>query len=311
MKPRLLDLLACPACRGTLALRDEVRAEGEIREGTLACAGCGAAYPVRDFIPRFVESDRFTDSFSFEWRVFREVQIDILNKTTVSEETFAAKTGYTPADAAGRLFLDAGVGAGRYAEVVSRWGGEVVGLDLSFAVDAAFTTIGRRPNVHLVQADIFHPPFRAGTFDHAYSIGVLHHTPDTRRAFASVAPLVRAGGGFAVYLYPTGPYRVFSDLWRTLTVRLPLRVAYVLAAAAGPLYYLYRIPLLGPVLRLLFPISMEPRWRWRWLDTFDWYTPKYQWKHTYPEVYRWYRENGYANVELYDHPVCLRGFKLP
>lgn len=41
MKPRLLDILACPRCRGNLV------ADGE----TLRCGGCGAVYPVRDGTP--------------------------------------------------------------------------------------------------------------------------------------------------------------------------------------------------------------------------------------------------------------------
>jgi SAM-dependent methyltransferase len=309
VKERLLQWLACPECLGALELRDPVREGEEIREGALACRGCAALYPVRDFIPRFVQTDRYVDTFSFEWNVFHDVQIDILNKTSASEETFVGKTGFTKEQAAGRLFLDAGVGAGRFAEVVSRWGGEVVGFDLSYAVDAAFGNVGRRPNVHLVQADIFKPPFRPATFDHGYSIGVLHHTPDTRAAFEKVVPLVKPGGGVAIFVYERAPSAHFSDRWRKLTVRLPRRVNYVLAAAAIPLYWVYRLPLVGGFLQLVAPIAMWPHWRWRWLDTFDWYTPKYQWKHTYPEVYGWFRENGLKDVEIFEHPICMRGFR--
>ena len=104
-----------------------------------------------------------------------------------SERTLEATTGWTEADYRGRLVLDAGVGAGRFAEVVANKGGEVVGVDLSRAIDAAYENIGRRPNVHLVQADIMAMPFRDGTFDLAYSVGVLHHTPDPERAFGRVA----------------------------------------------------------------------------------------------------------------------------
>jgi hypothetical protein len=50
---------------------------------------------------------------------------------------------------------------------------------------------------------------------------------------------------------------------------------------------------------------MERNWRWRWLDTFDWYTPKYQWKFLYPEIYRWFRDNGFEQVELFDGPIRM------
>jgi hypothetical protein len=54
---------------------------------------------------------------------------------------------------------------------------------------------------------------------------------------------------------------------------------------------------------------MEPDWRWRWLDTFDWYTPKYQWKFLYPEVFRWFRDNGFEHVALFDGPIRMCGQK--
>jgi hypothetical protein len=55
---------------------------------------------------------------------------------------------------------------------------------------------------------------------------------------------------------------------------------------------------------------MEPEARWRWLDTFDWYTPKYQFKYLYPEIFRWFRENGFHDVEIFDGPIRMSGKKL-
>lgn len=309
MRERLLDFLACPECQGTLHLKENIKEELEIKEGSLSCRKCNKIFPIKDFIPRFVEIDRYTDSFSFEWNVFHDVQIDILNNTSESEETLKYKTGFMEEEVKGKIFLDAGVGAGRFAEVVSRWGGEVVGFDLSYAVESAYKNIGNRPNVHIIQADIFNPPFKKEAFDHIYSIGVLHHTPDTRKAFESLVPLLKKGGAFAVFIYEKGVYHRYSDLWRKITVKLPLRVMYIFSAIAIPLYYVHKIPFLGPALQFAFPTANWPKWKWRWLDTFDWYTPKYQWKHTYPEVYRWYKESGFKDIEIFDYPICMRGKK--
>jgi hypothetical protein len=139
---------------------------------------------------------------------------------------------------------------------------------------------------------------------------VLHHTPDPQGAFASLAPAIRPGGKFAVYLYARyGSSHRASDALRAVTTRLPLRVMWALSAAAVPLYYLYRVPVVGKLARLAAPISMEPDWRWRWLDTFDWYTPKYQWKFLYPEVFRWFCDNGFEDVALFDGPIRMCGQK--
>lgn len=298
MKHRLLQILACPDCGRDLSLAAAVEAGDDIVEGTLRCSPCSQTFPIREGIPRFVDVDAYADTFSFEWKTFHDVQIDILNARAESEETFIVKTGWNAEDLEGKLVLDAGVGAGRFAEVASRWGGEVVGVDLSFAVDAARANLGERQNVHLVQADLFRLPFRENTFDAMYSIGVLHHTPDTKRAFETLVPLLREHGEFAVFLYAYGHYHFFSDLWRKITTRIPHRIVYYLSSLAIPLYYLYKVPGLGLGFSFVFPMSQHPNPRWRWLDTFDWYTPKYQHKHTWPELYRWFEENGFGEIRL-------------
>lgn len=310
MKPALLDILVCPRCKESLDLRTDAGDGIEVHEGTLRCPMCGRNYPITGGVPRFVANGSYAASFARQWHWFRSVQLDSQSGSTESARTLEATTGWTEADYRGRLVLDAGVGAGRFAEVVANKGGEVVGVDLSRAIDAAYENIGRRPNVHLVQADIMAMPFRDGAFDLAYSVGVLHHTPDPERAFGRVAAAVRKGGAFAVYVYARyGPSHRFSEAIRRLTTRLPLPVLRAVSALAVPAYYLYRVPVISGPLGMVCPISRHPDWRWRWLDTFDWYSPKYQWKALYPEVFRWFQSNGFRDVELFDEPIRMRGSK--
>src|SRR2546428_3437040 len=80
-----------------------------------------------------------------------------------------------------------------------------------------------------------------------------------------------------------------------------------LSTAAIPLYYVYRVPLLGKVLHLVCPISLHANWRRRWPDTFDSYTPRYQWKLLYPEVVRWFKERGIGEIEIFDEAIRMRG----
>ncbi len=310
MKPSALKVLVCPACKGSLDLRENTHRGREVLEGDLECRGCPAVYPIRRGVPRFVSVDSYAGSFSYEWRHFRSVQLDSLNGGDESSRSFRATTGWAAEDLRDSRVLDAGVGAGRYAEIAARAGAEVFGIDLTEAVDAAYENIGERAGVHLAQADIFAMPFREGSFDQAYSIGVLHHTPDPRAAFARVAASVKPGGSLAVYLYKhPGPARYGPDLIRRVTTRLPLRVMRVLSSVAVPLYYPYRLPLLGRVLQFVSPISQHPHWRARWLDTFDWYTPKYQWKLSHPEVFGWFRENGCVDIEIAKEPIRMRGVR--
>jgi hypothetical protein len=80
-----------------------------------------------------------------------------------------------------------------------------------------------------------------------------------------------------------------------------------LSALAVPAYPLYRLPVLGKALELLCPISPQPRWKERWLDTFDWYTPRYQWKLRHPEVLRWFHECGFIDTRVADEPIRVCG----
>lgn len=314
-----MELLQCPQCRArSLDLAVVSEQDGEIRDGRLDCNACGASYRIRDFVPRFVGADSYTESFSREWTWFSDVQVDAVNRNRESEDDFRWITGWQPSDISGARVLDVGVGAGRYADVASAWGAEVVGVDLSFAVDAAFHNVGRRPNVHLVQADLFHLPFAPGVFDRVYSLGVLHHTPDTRAAFRAVVPLLRDGGWLAVFLYAHGHYHYLSDFWRKVTTRLPRRLVYYLATVAVPLYWVHKIPVLGKAIQFALPTANWPNWRWRWLDTFDWYTPTFQWKHTWPEVYSWFHEEGFREIQLRQETpdtslqmICMSGRRLP
>src|SRR5260370_3352504 len=96
-----------------------------------------------------------------------------------------------------------------------------------------------------------------------------------------------------------------SSLERSITTRLPPRWLYWLCHVAIPLYTIYRIPLFYP-LRLVTKIAMDPDPEWRVLDTFDWYSPRYQWKHTYAEVREWFEQGGLQEIALLPRPVAVR-----
>jgi hypothetical protein len=58
---------------------------------------------------------------------------------------------------------------------------------------------------------------------------------------------------------------------------------------------------------MILPTSMDPDPKWRWLDTFDWYSPRYQWKHTDAEVEGWFKEVGLIDIKRGHIPVSVRG----
>jgi SAM-dependent methyltransferase len=103
----------------------------------------------------------------------------------------------------GKVVLDAGCGIGRHMYYAAEYGAaDVIGVDLSEAVETSHRQVGLKfPNAHVVQADIFMLPFRPGTFDFGYSIGVLHHLPDPQEGFNSVVKTIKPGGSVFGWVY--------------------------------------------------------------------------------------------------------------
>jgi len=80
MRERLVAWLACPTCRAGLTLTATSRLGEDIREGALACSGCGTVYPITRGIPRMVpggvthEARETAQRFGYEWTRFGEIR---------------------------------------------------------------------------------------------------------------------------------------------------------------------------------------------------------------------------------------------
>lgn len=271
----------CPRCGGNLNLQAE--------PDHFVCPGCSADYPVVDRIPRFA-GEGYVASFGRQWNrydVARDEEDDL---------TFTVKTGVPASDLAGKLVLDAGCGGGRYARLLGKAGANVVGLDLSSAVEKASALCAEFPNVTIVQGDLLNIPLADESFDFAFSIGVMHHSPDPRRAFDQVARKVKPGGGLAVWLYRknTWPQELINSGLRVVSTRLP---AWVLEPISVGLGVVGGIPLINKTLNKVVNFSGHPDWTLRVCDNFDWYAPKYQSHHTVEELRSWFTEAGFGDLK--------------
>jgi SAM-dependent methyltransferase len=278
----------------------------ETLDDSYACRQCAARFPIVRGIPRFVAEEAYSGSFGFQWNRFARTQLDSANQSTRSRDMFCEKTGWDVERLRGARVLDAGCGMGRFSEVCADAGAEVHAIDLSSAVEAAAANLAHRSNVKIYQADIFRLPFADQSFDFIYSIGVLHHTPDTRAAFSRLVELLKPGGSIAIWVYSARLRLLLgSQLLRPVTSRLPKTTLMSLTRVAKPLYYLHSVPLVGQVTSVLLPTSMDPDPEWRWLDTFDWYSPRFQWKHGFAEVEQWFREAGLDSIRRLGFPVAI------
>jgi len=326
MKLNLLAILACPVCGGDLkfaVLEAYPRHDTEVEEATLACKLCAREYPVTGGVPRLRPPSpvarataKTRDAFGWEWLRYP-------GSLPGDRETFLEETLLPPHEFTGKLVLDAGCGMGRYSAVALSLGAEVVAVDMSESLIRVAELAKTQPKLHPVEADLLHPPFKKGIFDVAYSQGVLHHTADTRAAFAAVSALVKPRGLLSVWLYgkagrysdfasnPLKPGRdwlarhrrlawwivllrhVLSDFVRVFTTRMPVSLVYALCY---PLTWLGVVPGLK-----WFTYSVDPRYQVRLIENFDWISPPYQWHHTKEELLRWYSEEGFSIVNVLPH----------
>ncbi len=179
----------------------------------------GRAVPVVNHIPRFVPHDRYAGSFSFQWDAYRNTQLDSAQNVGLTKAELFEKASLTPGLVDGKILLDAGVGIGRHAEILAEWGAQLVGVDLSTSVDVAYENLKRCDNAMVIQADLGDLPFKPGSFDIISSIGVLHHTPDTKEYTRRLVPLLKEGGMLTMWLYSHRFAR--RKQWIPLTSALP------------------------------------------------------------------------------------------
>jgi SAM-dependent methyltransferase len=213
-----------------------------------------------------------------------------------------------------KLVLDVGMGIGGIAAGLSQCAGcEVVGMDLGYAVDQAQLHFGHNSRLHIVQASLFAPPFRAGTFGMVYSQGVLHHTHSTEAAFHRISSLPEPGKGMLcvwVYSHQREEVTLFrrglmlvEKLVRPLVSRLPGGVQTSFLVPTLPFYILYQN------LYRRRMLGRENTAHYGWNEALhaarDRLTPPFSHRHTYEEVAEWFNLDKYGNLEL------LRDESLP
>ena len=340
MRPRLLDLLACPDCQSPFQPEAFRYAEDAVVDGALDCNVCRARYPVINGIPRILRPEllahvvalhphffdtyarsfpglpagsqrarsataRTLASFSFQWNTFGQMYEQW-------EDNFLDYVRPLGPDFfPGKLGLDAGCGFGRHVHYAAKYGAEMVAMDLSDAVEAAAHNNRGFPNIHVIQGDIYNPPFLPNTFDFCYSIGVIHHLPDPPAGFRSLTRFVKPGGTMSVWIY--GPRvglaeRITVALRRrttTMEYGNLYRLCWVIAATLRLSSHLpYRLlssfgRTRGLAQRLPFHGYAEMPFRTVIADAFDRLSVPLVRYYTAPEIRAWFEADGFDAIQLH------------
>lgn len=143
--------------------------------------------------------------------------------------------------------FDVGCGSGRWAKRVAERVGRLHCVDPSAAALAvARKTLADTPNCSFHNLGVDSLPFADNSMDFGYSLGVLHHVPDTAAGIAACVAKLKPGAPFLLYLYYAFDNRPawFRALWaasdrvRKLVSQLPNRSKLLAAdAIAGAVYW--------------------------------------------------------------------------
>jgi SAM-dependent methyltransferase len=99
------------------------------------------------------------------------------------------------------MVLDVGCGTGRWSKYLAPRVKFIEAIDPSDAVFSAAQLTKEDDNIRISHASVDRIPFADASFDLVFSLGVLHHIPDTQKAMEQAVAKVKPGGYFLVYLY--------------------------------------------------------------------------------------------------------------
>jgi SAM-dependent methyltransferase len=186
-------------------------------------------------------------SFGREWSSFRQ-DTDHLSqeqRQAIFDDYFRIFPWHLlPSD--GGVGLDVGCGSGRWSMLVATRVRHLHLLDpSSAALEVAKQNLQFAKNVSYHLHGVANMPLPSQSLDFAFSLGVLHHVPDTAAAIAAIADKIKHKAPFLIYLYyafDNRPvwYRMLwrmSDAARFAISRLPHPVRLAISQAVALLIY--------------------------------------------------------------------------
>jgi ubiquinone/menaquinone biosynthesis C-methylase UbiE len=264
-------------------------------------------------------------SFGRQWRRFDQSAVPEETLRTMFREYFEIfPWERLPENPVG---ADIGCGSGRWARFAAEHAFLLHCVDASEeALSVARRRLASLGNVALHRASVDALPFPEESLDFAYSLGVLHHLPDTGAALAEIARTLKKGAPLLLYVYyafENRPawYRLLwnvSDWGRAAISRLPPRIQFLLcdSIAASVYWPLARLAALAEAAGL--DVQKFPLYLYRDRDFYsmrtdarDRFGTPLEKRFQADEIRRMMTDAGLAEIRFSDRPPywCAVGIK--
>jgi len=216
--------------------------------------------------PKRPNLDRKTvDGFGEEWAAFPQDSLDPAERDQLFERYFSVfPFDRLPSGAEG---FDLGCGTGRWALLLAPRVGVLHCIDpAAKALAVARRTLAGHDNVRFHECGVAEIPLADDSQDFGYSLGVLHHVPDTEAALRQCVRKLKPGAPFLLYLYYAFDNRPAwyrwtwqaSDFARRLISRLPFPARKAATTAIAGLVYWPLARAAGVGAKLGLPVAHFP-----------------------------------------------------
>ncbi|MCI5131578.1 MAG: class I SAM-dependent methyltransferase [Candidatus Electrothrix sp. EH2] len=181
--------------------------------------------------------------FGEEWSCFDQSDLSDEEASNIFNEYFAIfPWKELPTKPEG---FDMGCGSGRWARLVASRVGLLHCIDPSEAIEVAQRNLAEHKNVQFHRGSVDEPNISPNSQDFGYSLGVLHHVPDTASAIQSCVKLLKPGAPLLLYLYYAFDNRPWwfrliwriSDVGRRIIFRLPSKLKNIITDIIALLVY--------------------------------------------------------------------------
>jgi len=258
--------------------------------------------------------ERTVNGFGEEWSEFTQDKLTDEQAQNMFDKYFSLfDWDSLPKDARG---FDMGCGSGRWARLAAPRVGYLYCIDASEqALDVAKANLQDQRNCEFIHASVDELPLENESMDFAYSLGVLHHIPDTLSGITSCVAKLKPGAPFLVYLYYAFDNRPLwfrlvwkaSDVLRGVISHLPFRLKLMISNLLALLVYfpMARLSLLLEKARIdveNIPLSAYRKMPFYMMrtDSLDRFGTRLESRYTREQIRQMFEQAGLENIMFRD-----------